>query len=380
MNHVRINDVQDDFVFIVGDERHRCPPIISEILSPRIGILRCIDASTAEYVVETKDLEHQFRLFLSLGQGSAIRVNRRNCGLFLRLSAELGNSAFCESVLDQLHGIFPARLIFQLCGDFSIRHLAARFHEIQPSTLDTIPVSALFDILSHNSLKLSNEDSLCSYLINKLYEDPEYLELLQFVRFEYVSRRTFSAFLGVIPHWIDSRLWDSLSPRLASRVRCELEFPLDDSKALEGIIWYLTQKHGGNVHDRGVVSITAKSVDDDPRFPMRNVADLTTGSYFWSKNSPGQWVCWDFRQMQIRPTRYTIRGALKSWHVESSLDGVEWTEIDRKIDNWATSFPLSRVAKCRFIRLTQTGTSGVGNDQLGIYAFEVFGTLLEWRE
>jgi hypothetical protein len=125
---------------------------------------------------------------------------------------------------------------------------------------------------------------------------------------------------------------------------------------------------------------------DDPMYTRKNLADLTSDSYFGSKNEPGQWVCLDFHKMRVRPTHYTIRSySLKSWVVESSLDGEAWTEIDRKTDNWdfkagywaTASFAVSKSAECRFIRLSQTGERHAGDDYLAIRAFEVFGTLLE---
>jgi hypothetical protein len=176
-------------------------------------------------------------------------------------------------------------------------------------------------------------------------------------------------------------------------------FPLRRPESLDGIISYLTRKHGGNVHDKGIVTITSKSVDDDDsRLAVRNVVDLTSGESFYSKDEPGQWIRWDFHGLRVLPTHYTIISQwLKSWVVESSLDGEAWTEIDRKTDNedfksynWKTaSFAVS--AECRFIRLTQTGKnhdgcdhflrdSGKGHggyDTLIIYAIEFFGTLLE---
>jgi hypothetical protein len=182
----------------------------------------------------------------------------------------------------------------------------------------------------------------------------------------------------------------------------EVEIPLYwtqdgiDGDPLDGIISYLTKKHGGNVHDKGIVTITSKSVDD--RYfrvktvgPTR-VADFTSGSYFASKNDPGQWVCWDFREMRVRPTHYTIQAEyLKSWVVEGSLDGKSWTEIDRQTNNqdfnvyaWKTgSFAVSKPAECRFIRLRQTDKryDGYkrpdGYDILELYAVEFFGTLSE---
>jgi uncharacterized coiled-coil protein SlyX len=161
-------------------------------------------------------------------------------------------------------------------------------------------------------------------------------------------------------------------------------FPLHELKSVRGIICYLTRKHGGNVHDKGVVTITSQSVYDGT---VSNTADLTNDdSCFQSGNEPDQWVCWDFHEMRVRPTHYTIRSILlKSWVFEGSLDFVNWTEIDRKRKNkdfkardWVTaSFVVAKSVECRFIRLTQTGQAYDGDDHLLIQAVEFFGTLLE---
>jgi uncharacterized coiled-coil protein SlyX len=156
-----------------------------------------------------------------------------------------------------------------------------------------------------------------------------------------------------------------------------VEFPLQEAKSVDGIISYLTRKHGGNVHDKGIVTITSKSVNDDD--VPRNVADLTSHSSFWSNYEPGQWICWDFHEMRVRPTHYTIRSDyIRSWVIESSLDGEAWTEIDRKtVNKGYASFAVSKSAECRFIRLTQTGQRSSREHFLVIRAFEFFGTLLE---
>jgi hypothetical protein len=163
------------------------------------------------------------------------------------------------------------------------------------------------------------------------------------------------------------------------------------AKSLDGIISYLTMKHGGNVHKKGIVTISSKSVYGDPKYDVKNVADLTSDSRFQSRQcdsesrlEPNQWVCWDFGEMRIRPTHYTIcTYSLKSWVVEGSLDGRSWTEIDRQTDNQdfkstnTASFAVSNPAKFRFIRLTQTGKRQCGDDFLILSAVEFCGTLSE---
>jgi hypothetical protein len=59
---------------------------------------------------------------------------------------------------------------------------------------------------------------------------------------------------------------------------------------------------------------------------------------------------------------------VQSWVVEGPLDGSSWTELDRETDTQSfntwnrwfnqASFSVSKGAKCRFIRLAQTGWLG----------------------
>jgi chaperonin cofactor prefoldin len=165
----------------------------------------------------------------------------------------------------------------------------------------------------------------------------------------------------------------------------DIGFPLKEDKSLDGIISHLTRKHG-NVHDKGIVVLTSKSTKEGDSFwSVRNVSDLTPESVFISENKPGQWVCWDFREMRVRPTHYTIKNSsLNSWVIEGSLDGENWTEIDRQTKNsqlmkepFTASFAVSKSEECRFIRLTQTDKNQHGRCDLAIRIFEFFGNLIE---
>jgi hypothetical protein len=100
---------------------------------------------------------------------------------------------------------------------------------------------------------------------------------------------------------------------------------------LSGIISYLSERCGGNVHDHHLVTITAnQQYDDDLSNAAKNAADLTAHSIFNSVNEPNQWICYDFNRMKVKPTHYSIRSHygghmkycnLKAWTVESSNDG-----------------------------------------------------------
>jgi hypothetical protein len=70
------------------------------------------------------------------------------------------------------------------------------------------------------------------------------------------------------------------------------------------------------------VIITSKSVPiDGPEYAVRNVTDFSY-SQFLSKNEPGQWICLDFQEIGVSPTRSTIKSpSLQSRVIESSLEG-----------------------------------------------------------
>jgi hypothetical protein len=154
------------------------------------------------------------------------------------------------------------------------------------------------------------------------------------------------------------------------------------AKSLTGIISSLSTTHAGNVHEKGVVALTSKSVLN-ATVALKNVADLTQDSEFKSKNEPGQWVCWDFRDARVHATGYTASAyALRTWIIEGSLDGNTWTVVDRHADNqdfrsgWKTaSFAVSKPAEFRYVRLTQTAKDHSEANHLHLRAVEFFGTL-----
>jgi hypothetical protein len=66
------------------------------------------------------------------------------------------------------------------------------------------------------------------------------------------------------------------------------------------------------------------------------------------------------------------------------MDGKDWTEIDRKMNNgdlkkdrYETSFAVAKWAERRFIQLTQAGKNHSGNDHLVVQTLECFRILRE---
>jgi hypothetical protein len=160
-----------------------------------------------------------------------------------------------------------------------------------------------------------------------------------------------------------------------------LECPMLRAKSMEGIISYLASRDDQNPAMSGTLSITSKSIFNGD---ARQLANMRDNSGFWSEDAPDQWVCWDFGEMRVLPTHYTITGLwLQSWVLEGSLDATDWFEIDRQTDNTdfhnrnIASFAVQDPGECRLIRLTQRSTCQSGWHRLTLDAVEFFGTLRE---
>jgi hypothetical protein len=141
--------------------------------------------------------------------------------------------------------------------------------------------------------------------------------------------------------------------------------------------------------------------NNELRWVAKNAADLEINSCFHSAfrnkkedipHTKNNWVCYDFKERRIAPTHYTIRtfaggpgnSHLKSWLVETSVDGESWREVAHEEDNWqfngewfTATFPVAGGEECRFVRLVNIGRSHFGNDLIWISAWEIFGILIE---
>jgi hypothetical protein len=192
--------------------------------------------------------------------------------------------------------------------------------------------------------------------------------------------------------------------------RCASRFDPSPSAPLDGVIAHLTRECGGNVHDKGVVTVTSSSLaewtyDGAPVnqifIAAKVVADLQTHSVFQSGYRPStadiphtanNWVCYDLKDRRVVLTHYSVRSYhvgytnrnnLTSWLVEMSNDGAEWVLVHRQDENQlqlgmdvTQTFEVSRKGRCRFVRLVQVGRNYHGDDCLAVAGFELFGFLM----
>jgi hypothetical protein len=168
-------------------------------------------------------------------------------------------------------------------------------------------------------------------------------------------------------------------------------FQYDTAAPLCGIIADLTEKTEGNVHEKGVVNITSKTTQDVNS--LKEIVNLQANTYFWSRDGPGQWICLDFRAKRVQITQYAIRSSpqhrrgshhLRSWVLEVSQNGTNWTLIDRHWNDTELN-NKGAIKNChviegppiRFVRLRQTGPNHADAHYLILGAIEFFGRLFD---
>jgi hypothetical protein len=180
---------------------------------------------------------------------------------------------------------------------------------------------------------------------------------------------------------------DGVSPHFG---RNRSRFQYDRTAPLRGIIADLTAKAEGNVHEKGIVNITSKTAQDINS--VKEIANLQANTYFWSREGPGQWICLDFLGRRAEITQYTIKSSphrrgghhLKSWVLEVSQNGTNWTLIDRHQDDTELNdkgairnYHVIEGPPMRFVRLRQTGPNHADARYLILGAIELFGNLFD---
>lgn len=176
---------------------------------------------------------------------------------------------------------------------------------------------------------------------------------------------------------------------LKAKKESGIELLHDKRGDFNGIIKYLTDKTGGNLHDNKTIEVTSNSFcsSDHPK----NLLDFNWDNYYQAKSQDDSWVCFDFKNKKVKITNYSIkshkrdkdRHHLRSWILEISNDGDSWTTIDEHNDcqtlngNFITgTFGVKPNDFSRYVRLHQTATPWGGHD-LWFHYLEFYGYLQE---
>lgn len=162
-------------------------------------------------------------------------------------------------------------------------------------------------------------------------------------------------------------------------------FDTPNPRAFSGIVNYFKSGSAGES-----LEVTCSSQENLGSFHSRDAISHGSGNiYFKSKNESNSWICLDFKNYRVSPTKYSIGTTnngykIKSWVIEGSNDNSQWDNLDTQQDNSLTkannavlifNTKSNQKKKYKFIRIRLTGPNWANNYHMRLNSFEVYGTL-----
>jgi hypothetical protein len=175
---------ENDFAFILPDGRYECPLFIATFLSPRVAGLLSTDPTVRELQIRRRDPNHFFAGVLGLAEGCAIELTEENSEFVCFIGFELGNSEIMAAALGPIarDSVFARlRVLFEFNENVAaeIEFCSSHFHELDWAEFDRMPIEILQAILSHQSLKLRDEDSLFGLILSAVRLDARFAILFE---------------------------------------------------------------------------------------------------------------------------------------------------------------------------------------------------------
>lgn len=443
------NILQDDkeFTFIFGEQKFSMNNLNSEFISPIISHLHHSDPTINTICFKCKTnfkkepiiSEDIINLLKEISSGQKVEIHP-NQGQKLRiLSILLGNDELFKCINkiypletksannDELFEILEfIDLEQQNTGDFLngfdelFDSISTNFCNLDKEKLISLPTRVLYKVITNEHLKITSEDSLLDF-INELFESKEKVEnnelgLIEFyeqIDIKNLSEEKFASFLlNLDRNEVTGGLWSRLLERFIPGEKKEVKkgsryyvlpgkkflFDGKEENRMSGIIRYLTNEAGGNVHDKGVVVVSGSSECGGNDRHSKFAVDLDNKqTRFASKNEENSWLQYNFKDRKIHPTHYSIRSKPCGkndwnpchWVIEGSNTGNnDWKVLDTRSDikvlddtSVTHTFDIQEHLEpneCyQFLRIRQTGKNAASNNHLGLSALEYFGTIIE---
>ena len=293
-----------------------------------------------------------------------------------------------------------------------IDQISIQFDTYDKKKLQQIPLPILYSILINDNFQRKNEDELIDF-INEISipenddnkEELNIFDIYETIDFSKLSKNKLKEFLSKIDYReMTFTFWTNLcnfitGDKIQSNNNDEqglkIEFNGDTNNRFCGIINYLSKRSGGNVCDKGIVDVTASTINYNQ---PKNVVDLASDAFFQTKNQPNQWLKYDFKEKKVRPTHYSMKsrtdncegGSPENWVIEGSNSNLDndWKILDTHKSDTTIKKPRTSATfeikeqynsyeSYRYLRLRQIGNSSCNNDFLTITSLEYFGALIE---
>ena len=170
----------------------------------------------------------------------------------------------------------------------------------------------------------------------------------------------------------------------------------EEGKNFEGIIKYLEDKYGKDIHQQGIINITASS--SNCNIPEQVINYGWDSAWYSDHHNPGEWWEINFKEKKVKMNGYslkTYRGwstnsyHLKNWVIEGRNEGGEWKEIDRQDNNdlngpsYQHYYSIGMTEPYQYFRIKCIGEDHYGYTNncefytLAITNFEIYGAIKE---
>ncbi|KAK8878451.1 hypothetical protein M9Y10_005224 [Tritrichomonas musculus] len=428
--------LDNDFCFIFDSKQYYCSRILASFISPIVANIFQSDPLCDSFTVDINEksesemnndkIQFDFDIVIQLMKGESIKIDSSNAEFLVQIGKKLGNSELVERITQNLSTYLPpltpqnvihrilVRCSLNLNIDTEIDFIASHFIEFGDEELISLGPSLLLQILTSSKKLQIHSESWLLFLIKRMVNagGNSYKCLYACVDYANLSKDEFETFIDEIDlEDIDEPLWNSLKSCFCQFKQDELFYKnrnkneqknninkklnlsaiIEPSKPenMKGIFTHISEVLGAN--PSSVVEVTSSPFNS--QYPPENVIDNSSNDtqYFESNDEPNSWICFDFKNMRVSLSHYTLKTwfwgpnfqHLKSWIVEGSDDGREWTELDQREDeeslNDALAFRrfkcLMRVT-CRYIRIRSTDVDHSGSNLLILNAVEFYGRLI----
>lgn len=418
------NKYEKDFTFIVNGKEYPTTRFLADLISPIILHYHFTDETIDKFYIYTSHPkgEHNFSEILSLINSDEIILTKDQFEYFIEIFIKLGNEK-------ELHKLIPTNtseitidnVFINLQNEHNyieqfykasqkepnyfnfekeirpeIDFISSHFSEIEKEKILNLDIQLFERIIKSDKLKLEDEDSLIK-IINELYSQNKRLSYLySYVNFLFVSQEELEQFHSIFDvNDMSCDVWNAIFDRVLKSQVLKEEIQksnrqykkkglplLLNGEEFNGIIKYLTNKTGGNIHDNGTIETTTNTYHggNEPKFLL----DFHYNNFYESNQANNAWVCFDFKDMKIKITNYSIKSNtnspngrnLRSWDLEVSNDGQKWEKIDERRNCKEINGSLLTATFSRYVRLHQTDTTWNGRNPW-FYYIEFYGYLIE---
>jgi hypothetical protein len=218
----------EPFIFVINGQELKFDIVEAILLSPFVCDQLLVDRSTMKFFINDKSISPKhFEMVVELSHGSAVTINTTFKDSILSLCHILGNNNLeiiclaCFLTTDSHSETICVNP--NSCKSSPQSMIAQNFDLCSIETLLRLDSDLLDDILTDESLLLSNEDELLKVLIKLAEFDSSYAQLFHNIHFELL---TFSALSNFIDCFNFSNLtpmiWVNLSVLFTKIVNLEL--------------------------------------------------------------------------------------------------------------------------------------------------------------